>query len=71
MIGIKKQLKIARRGVSRLIAEHASRGGRFAGGLAAEGFDGGYREALDDVQLALNGVMPNRWRELAEAESKP
>lgn len=71
MIGIKKQLKIARRHVSSLIAEHASRGGPFAGGLASEGFDGGYREALDDVQLALNGVMPNRWREWAEAESKP
>ena len=36
------------------------RGGIYAKGLASEGYNGGYRDALNDVLLALNGVKPNR-----------
>ena len=32
----------------------------FARGLSSEGYFGGYRDALDDVLLALNGITPNR-----------
>lgn len=31
-----------------------------AAGLAPEGYSGGYRDALDDVALLLNGVVPCR-----------
>jgi hypothetical protein len=30
--------------------------GFYAGGLASEGYLGGYRDALDDVLSALNGI---------------
>ena len=32
--------------------------GKYGKGLASEGYLGGYRDALDDVMLALNGVHP-------------
>ena len=35
-------------------------GGRYAAGLASEGYAGGYRDALYDIQLLLNGVTPRR-----------
>jgi len=35
-----------------------SRGGGIGAGLASEGYAGGYRDALDDVLLVLNGVTP-------------
>ena len=30
-----------------------------------EGYDGGYGDCLDDIQLALNGITPDRrwWKE--------
>lgn len=28
--------------------------------VVSEGFNGGYREALDDILLLLNGTVPNR-----------
>lgn len=37
----------------------SSNGINYAGGLASEGYAGGYRDALADVGLALNGVQPN------------
>lgn len=43
-----------------------SKQSRMAAELASEGFDGGYRAALDDVLLLLNGVTPRRngwWKE--------
>lgn len=46
--------------VEKDISGHASRGGIYAGGLAGEGYNGGYRDALSDVILALNGVTPDR-----------
>jgi hypothetical protein len=34
--------------------------GLYARGLASEGYNGGYRDALDDCILLLSGVSPNR-----------
>ena len=55
--GIKRQMKIAYRNVSKEIS-HGERGGFYAAGLASEGYAGGYRQALSDVRLALDGVPP-------------
>jgi len=64
--GIKRKLDRVREKVSREIEGFAKRGGLYAGAMAAEGYNGGYRDALDDVVLALNGITPQRhnwWRE--------
>lgn len=43
------------------IAGHASRS-RMAGGLASEGYLGGYRDALEDILLRIgSGVPSSRW----------
>jgi hypothetical protein len=56
-----RAIKEARDAVSAEISELASRGGRFARGVAPEGYAGGYRDALDDVLLLLTGdTMPTR-----------
>ena len=54
-----KHIELARNNVKRRITAHASRG-RIAAGLASEGYNGGYRDALDDMILLLNDVIPNR-----------
>lgn len=58
--GIKRKLASARKRVQAKIAGHAAHDSFFAPALASEGYDGGYRDALDDVLLALNGVWPRR-----------
>ena len=65
--GIKKLMAIARLNVSRQIRSDAGYGDNlshnehfFARGIAVDGFNGGYQAALDDVLLALNGVVPQR-----------
>ena len=60
---LKKLLSSALEGVNKDIAGHASRGGMYARGLASEGYNGGYADALRDVQLALQGGRParNNW----------
>jgi len=63
--GIKRKLQQVRRQVELEISGFARRdegqgGVNYAGGLASEGYAGGYRDALDDVMLALNGVPPSR-----------
>ena len=43
-----------------------ARQSRHAGGLASEGYKGGYRDALNDVLLFLQGVRPGTrgwWRD--------
>ena len=55
-----KLISKARKEVEKDISGHASRGGIYARALAGEGYSGGYRDALDDVTLLLNGVIPNR-----------
>ena len=57
--GIKRLLYSARKKVSSEISDLASHG-FYAGGLASEGYLGGYRDALDDVLSALNGIKPQR-----------
>lgn len=32
--------------------------GKYERGMAGEGYLGGYRQAINDVELALNGVHP-------------
>ena len=58
--GIKRLLSVARKNVSREITKIWGSGGVYARGLAGEGYYGGYRDALDDVSLALNGCIPRR-----------
>ena len=57
--GIKKPVYKAIDKVSKEIAFNASSGDLYARGLASEGYAGGYRQALEDVLLLLNGVKPN------------
>lgn len=48
--------------VNKEIEGFASSGGKYARGLASEGCNGGYRDALYDVLLLMNGVVPYvRW----------
>jgi hypothetical protein len=64
--GIVRAVNAARKWVDKEISDSASVGGMYARGMAAEGYAGGYRDALDDVMLALNGVKPSRrgyWRD--------
>lgn len=58
--GIRRQVNRAHEQVSQQIAAYAARGDKYSRGLASEGYNGGYRDALSDVLLALNGVRPNR-----------
>ncbi|KKK84896.1 hypothetical protein LCGC14_2778760 [marine sediment metagenome] len=57
--GIIKLINIAYKNVEREIS-YVSKQGRLAGALANESYNGGYRDALDDVILALNGTIPQR-----------
>ncbi|KKN66956.1 hypothetical protein LCGC14_0466360 [marine sediment metagenome] len=57
--GIKRLINIVYKNVTREISAHAKRG-RIAGAMAGEGYNGGYRDALDDVILALNGNISQR-----------
>jgi len=63
---VAKLIDAAMENVRREISDNAAHGGRFAAGLAGEGYAGGYLAALSDVQLLLNGappcVRPNYWR---------
>jgi hypothetical protein len=56
--GIIRKLVKARAKVNKTIADSVDRGNRFSGALSGEGYNGGYRAALDDVLQALNGVQP-------------
>ncbi len=54
----KKRIKAASAEVSKLITSFATQGSHFARGMAAEGYNGGYRDALQDVLLLLNKCEP-------------
>ena len=61
--GIKKQLEKVRENVQREISDFAN---DRSGGMASEGYNGGYLDAIEDITLALNGVRPSRrgwWNE--------
>ncbi len=55
--GIKRKIAAAKKRVCREIASNSH--GKFGAGLACEGYAGGYRDALEDVTLLLNGVKPS------------
>jgi len=65
--GIIRKVQKARKRVNELINQETDRSNRFSGGLSGEGWNGGYRQALDDVLLVLNGVEP-RTRGLWKSE---
>lgn len=72
MAGIRAIQKALSR-VQAEVAGHASRGG-LAGGLASEGFFGGYAAALQDVLLLLRNCRPCVRREFwidSKEESHP
>ena len=58
--GIRRIIKQVMSKVDRDIAGYSSSGSLYARGLSREGYNGGYSEALSDVLLALNGVLPKR-----------
>jgi len=58
--GIKWKLRMARKVVNQIIMEQTDQDSLFSRGLSSEGYLGGYRDALDDIELVLNGVRPNR-----------
>jgi len=57
--GIKKKLCKAIDRVSAHIGLKTDQASLYSRGLCGEGYDGGYRDALFDVLLLLNGVLPN------------
>jgi hypothetical protein len=56
--GIKRKLRIVSKRVSDEIARQMDRSNKFSVGMAHEGYQGGYLQAIQDVQLALEGVHP-------------
>lgn len=72
--GIKKKLCRAQERVAAHIGRSTDQSSLFSRGLSGEGYDGGYRDALADVLLLLNGVFPcNRpeyWREESYFDSR-
>ncbi len=62
--GIVRKVVKTMRKVNSEIATHENN--HIAGGLASEGYAGGYRDALSDVLLILDGNKPDRrtwWEE--------
>lgn len=57
---IMKQLSAALSNVNAEISGIASSGGKYGRAMSGEGYSGGYRDALNDVILLLNGVTPDR-----------
>jgi hypothetical protein len=57
--GIKRKLSKVSMRLMKEISD-MSNGGKYAAGLASEGYLGGYWAAISDVMLALEGVQPNR-----------
>lgn len=62
--GIKRKIAIARENVEReirgTISDSSPMSSKYSRGVSSEGYFGGYRAALDDVLLVLNGNTPNR-----------
>lgn len=69
---IKTNIKSALKIVNKEIIGNASSGGLYARGLSSEGYAGGYRDALHDVLLALDGIRPGRdyWRDWVDLDKK-
>jgi hypothetical protein len=56
-----KRIEAARSRVNSEISGNA-KGGHFAAGLSSEGYAGGYRDALNDVEALLRHGYPNDTR---------
>lgn len=60
---IRRRIAEAKRRVNQetnaIAGRHRGKGPDYAGGLSSEGFHGGYIQALRDVELLLNGVLPD------------
>ena len=56
----KKAIKLALNRVNESIKRQTDSRCFYSCGLASEGYEGGYSDALSDVLLALNGVPPCR-----------
>ena len=57
--GIKRKLDRAIKKLGAEIASDYESKGFFGRGMSREGYQGGYEQALMDVELALNGTQPN------------
>jgi hypothetical protein len=69
MARIERRIDGARRRVQKEISGFASRphhgnGPNYAAGLASEGYNGGYRDALSDVMAVLRGTPVSRYHSL-------
>ena len=62
MMKVKTNIKKAILNVEKQISGLAQfeAGGIYSGPMSGEGYTGGYRDALQDVLLVLNGVQPRR-----------
>ena len=57
--GIQRALDVARQRAKKTIKMDAQREGAYGNGaMAGEGYNGGYLAALNDVDQAMNGVLP-------------
>lgn len=55
-----KAIRAAQRAAVREISEFSASGGKYAHGLASEGYAAGYRDAMSDALLLLESdTMPN------------
>lgn len=70
---LRKRIQATHDIVGREIAGFAKQG-RIASGLAGEGYNGGYRDALQDVLLLLDDVIPHRnywWPDVLPDPARP
>jgi hypothetical protein len=51
-----RRIAAARERLRKTLSDLARDGGRYGGGLASEGYAGGYYAALNDVEAVLRGV---------------
>jgi len=58
--GIIRKIEIVRANIEHEISSNTDRNNLYSRGLSREGFNGGYLAALDDVMLALYGIVPQR-----------
>lgn len=69
-----KHLDRAKKRVTDEIIANGASGGKYARGLANEGFAGGYQQALYDIEAVLTHGYPSDsrgyWREFIEARDK-
>ncbi len=59
-IAAKARINLALRAVKHEIAQSTDQASVYSRGLASEGYSGGYADALMDVLLVLDNVIPNR-----------